>query len=388
LSSEQSSNTNQTSSRRHLDRREQRASLQTFREDLKRHVRQLSRGSSELIEQVRSVLNQVELYFPGDIEYARVVHNVGAESKTWAISSLLRDFESDQGLSTYVRQGRHREVLRRIWESGRHLAEMTLSIEHGQRRVARDMVRDFPALQLELARSSRPSRSVPDKIPDLLAQEADWAQVRLNEEAFTAGSDASALVLWKLALVAGYCWILPMVPGTISRNRAWRKERNEALAKELETLIRGSILERRWPIIKGALRAQAEKDYSGAIPVLLSQVEGVFTDALVIKKLAIPVPGERGKYHARGTDGKVKCGKRGKPVELEGLHQKLDHSWYDDEHRKYVKELVFNRLIQERNAVLHGGWVEYGKPWLSVHALLVLCALAVLVIDFETSNVA
>jgi hypothetical protein len=73
---------------------------------------------------------------------------------------------------------------------------------------------------------------------------------------------------------------------------------------------------RRWPIIQHGLKAHTERDYVLAIPALLTQVEGLLADLLVLRQ---EIQIQKGRVYALDSSGKPKLNKKGKQIEVRGL---------------------------------------------------------------------
>src|SRR5690606_8578329 len=118
-----------------------------------------------------------------------------------------------------------------------------------------------------------------------------------------------------------------------------------------------------------------------AIPTLLAQVEGMFTDALILKQLVVRV---NGKLCARDSSGNPKLDKNGKPVQLHGLGQKVNNS---DLRNEYLLEGLADfftaYLVSERNEIMHGSSISYNRAKLSIQLVLNVYLLAAEFADFE-----
>lgn len=142
-----------------------------------------------------------------------------------------------------------------------------------------------------------------------------------------------------------------------------------------------SVLSRRWRVIEQALIAHRNRHYAISIPTLLAQIEGIFTDALVLKGT---VKQDNGKLYARDPSGALKLNKNGDPIELHGLRLKVKHSDLQDEPLLHDLARFFtDYLVKGRNDILHGRIVDYDKAKLSVQLLLYTHLLAVEFADYE-----
>jgi len=219
-------------------------------------------------------------------------------------------------------------------------------------------------------------RHLPD--PSLFAERS-----RTIDAGFSALKDAGygfTAHRWDLPLVVEMGKLRIEVRGAIATNRFSAFVRDPEFSAGLQQVIEATpVFRRRWPIIVVALEAHRHRNYLLAIPTLLAQVEGCITDILVLRGEAVL---HRRRLHARGKDGKVKKGRDGKPVRLIGLDSKLAHSrWNGDEVLEAVSVLIADQLVGDRNEILHGRNVHYGKAKLSTQCILLLWVLALEVRD-------
>lgn len=219
-------------------------------------------------------------------------------------------------------------------------------------------------------------RHLPD--PSLFAERS-----RTIEAGFSALNDAGygfTAHRWDLPLVVEMGKLRIEVRDAVATNRFSAFVRDPEFSVGLQQVIEATpVFRRRWPIIAAGLEAHRHRNYLLAIPTLLAQVEGCITDILVLRGEAVL---HRGKLYARGKDGKAKKGHDGKPVRLRGLGSKLAHSrWNGDEVLEAVSVLIANQLVGDRNEILHGRDVNYGKAKLSTQCILLLWVLALEVRD-------
>ena len=145
--------------------------------------------------------------------------------------------------------------------------------------------------------------------------------------------------------------------------------------KDLEKLFEDSHLRSRWPALKQALLAHQSRQYYLSIPVFLAQAEGMFTDLLVLKKIAYKK--EKAIYALAG--GFPKRNKRGKLVRLDTLNQKTIHAKGHFEEDKFIEitvDAIVSRFVEVRNGVFHGKINNYGTAANSTKALLLVFTLA------------
>jgi hypothetical protein len=103
-------------------------------------------------------------------------------------------------------------------------------------------------------------------------------------------------------------------------------------------------------------------------------LEGVIADALILKGSVLRVGN---KLYAKGPDGKPKKDRNGKNIEVKGLGQLVTNSDYHNHPTLNLSvELLVDRLVSERNAILHGRRTSYSSAKLSMQVLLLLFIFA------------
>ena len=137
------------------------------------------------------------------------------------------------------------------------------------------------------------------------------------------------------------------------------------------------MLQQRWPIVEQALEANLNRNYLLSIPTLLAQVEGVLVDALVMNETLCV------------KDYKVYRKSNGK--ELNGLKQiakMVKQSEFQEDPRFLMfADYVIDNLTPERNYIMHGRKVDYGKASLSVKLVLYLWGLTTEISRYENPKV-
>ena len=141
---------------------------------------------------------------------------------------------------------------------------------------------------------------------------------------------------------------------------------------EFEALIcKSEIHKKRWKIIEKAYQLHTEGDYLASIPILLAQVEGVLRDTLALNDIVI-VQGR--KTYPKSNNGECEelfgLGELGKLVRERESELQNDLSF-----RPFATYILFV-LAPERNDILHGRVVDYGKPGLSARLILSISGLA------------
>jgi hypothetical protein len=141
------------------------------------------------------------------------------------------------------------------------------------------------------------------------------------------------------------------------------------------------VLKRRWRIIEIALAAHRRREYLLSIPPLFAQLEGTYTDLLILKEMAIRGLEKKGNKSRKklfvAEGGKYKLNSDKKRIKLDGLGQLVTQtSLKDDPDFKRVADCLSNQLAPKRNGILHGRVTAYEKAKYSVQALLLLLVLS------------
>jgi len=144
---------------------------------------------------------------------------------------------------------------------------------------------------------------------------------------------------------------------------------------ELEVSFACEILQKRWPIVRQGLLAHQSRQYILSIPVLLSQVEGIFTDLLVQRKLAYK---KRSNIYALNPDGSTKVNKKNERIKLDTLSQKTRHAKgkFEELFISATVDEIIEGIIPKRNSILHGKNIRYASAKLSTQTVLLLHYLA------------
>jgi hypothetical protein len=174
----------------------------------------------------------------------------------------------------------------------------------------------------------------------------------------------------------------PKVRHAAITNRVLALTRSAEFEEELRYgFEHSSLLRSRWEIVQLGLKSHCRREYLLSIPALLAQIEGILADMLVAESAVVR---RKGKLYAADTNGKIRRGKKGKEIEIHGLGQLVQNSrLQNDELLKGVASYIADRLVPERQPILHGRNVKYGSPKRSTQLLLVLWILAVELLDLE-----
>lgn len=203
----------------------------------------------------------------------------------------------------------------------------------------------------------------------------------LDEEGF---SFARSLVGVNLAVTLAQ--VPKQLRGAQATNRLLNFTKGEAFRVALEDRVIGSdVSKRRWEIIEKALGAHCSRAYILSVPALFSQMEGMFTDSMIMNGLAEI---RNNKLYALNSAGSPKLGKKGHRVRLTGLDSKTHHSPYQNNPilNKVVGALD-QALTGKRNGVLHGSDTAYGRAKLSTQLVLLVFILSTEILAFERGAV-
>jgi len=176
------------------------------------------------------------------------------------------------------------------------------------------------------------------------------------------------------------------VKGAQTTNLLLAFTKGESFRLALEDQVMGSdVSKRRWEIIEKALVAHSSRVYVLSVPALFAQVEGMFTDSMIINDLAEI---QNGRLYALDSAGIPKLDRNGDRVRLIGLGSKTQHSPYQN--HPILSEVVgalVQALTGQRNGVLHGSDTSYGRAKLSTQLMLLVFILATEIVAFEQATV-
>lgn len=181
--------------------------------------------------------------------------------------------------------------------------------------------------------------------------------------------------LWKNSFIKEFNDIPDQVSDAVVTNKLLSITRKESFYEELIDFFNdSSILKERKEIIDSAYTAHKNRNYLLSVPVLLTQIEGIINEMLILRGEAKLI---KGKFFARNKDGSLKLNKNNNPIKLTGLKWKIDHSKFkNDKILKEIANSISDKLIFERNEILHGQGVNLIKPKLSTKCLLIIFVLS------------
>ncbi len=355
-----------------------------------------------LLHTPRLGIEEVRAWNDAQLQQTAITWAEQREGPAWQLVEGLDPYDAfEQGFRAYFRdlsreigdrlKKVYTPVFEQITNSLRPFTEFQLSV--------------INAAQMSLASALSPSRiSLTDfvskmhieiKVGQLFSNLPDLFEIGrwIEDYARTADAlDIGGFPFLTFADLAGFVGIDKVdarIRNAVVTNRLSRLTRNDEFRTDLERLFNSSsVLKRRWPIVEKALLAHQERNYTVSIPTLLAQVEGTFTDALILMSLVVRV---NGKICERDSSGNPKLDKNGKPIQLRGLKGKVDllkrrlnASDLEDEYLLEALASFFTSyLISERNDIMHGKSISYGKAKLSIQLVLIIYQLAAEFVDFE-----
>ncbi|MCC6567536.1 MAG: hypothetical protein IT298_17400 [Chloroflexi bacterium] len=160
----------------------------------------------------------------------------------------------------------------------------------------------------------------------------------------------------------------------VTTNRLLRIARRQDFVDELNAkFTRSKTLARRRHIIKQAIQAHVERNYAISIPTLFAQIEGILTDAMVLKQLVVR---EKGEVFTKGAAGdkKLLASLSRKKQHLEKLNAEQILPALMDVVSSHVSPQT--DFVKARNAILHGSSISYDRAGLSVTLILIANYLA------------
>ena len=271
-----------------------------------------------------------------------------------------------------------RAAMLAVEEQGRLIRELTAAAGRQMEAISRSMTVGVPSS--DLVRSLPSAREIVE-VWQRHRLAIERGQKALDEEGF---SFAKSVVGMDLAVALS--GIPEQVRGAHATNRllAFTKGKPFGLALE-DQVTRSDVSRRRWAILEHAYAAHSCRAYVLSVPALFAQVEGLFTDSMIMNGLA-EIQG--GRVYALDSAGNPKLDQRGRRVELTGLGGKTQHSPYQNHAvlNDVVGSLV-QALIGKRNGVLHGSDTAYGRAKLSTQLVLLAFVLAMEILTFEEGRV-
>lgn len=295
-----------------------------------------------------------------------------AQSQSDMISKIVTDYNAGMAIaSPAIKQlTTQAESLSRIARAARPDPAVLEVLRQSQLRVVRtaELFNKNAALLAAQKLQVSAVRLI-DALPNI---RAIAARVQRDSEGHAVLDEAGFELIYHLAggaFAAELATVSPQVRGAVVTNKLLHLTKSEDFEATLSDVFRETpILQRRWPIMSQALQAHRRREYWVAIPALMSQLEGLIGDALVLKSTAKKV---RGKFYDLDKNGSVRLNKFAKPIELRGLVGKITKfNLADHELVQGVVDLLNAELATRRNLILHGSDVRYGTAKLSTQLLL------------------
>jgi len=220
------------------------------------------------------------------------------------------------------------------------------------------------------------------RLPNITDFIRAWEDLNEAADALDAAGYGFASDLMTVQFARAFIRVPSRVRAAVATNHLLRLTRQETFVDSIREVMEPSLmLKRRRSIVARALTAHQDRDYLVSIPLLLTQVEGAFTDMMILKRYALP---QGGKLYARNLHGGAKLDKRGKPIRLNGLGQLIDHA--DFTAHPAVQSLcdhLANAVVPARNGILHGRVTSYARAKLSTELALLVFMLSSELVAFE-----
>ena len=223
------------------------------------------------------------------------------------------------------------------------------------------------------------------RLPNITDFIKDWEDLIEAVDALDATGYGFASDLMTVQFARAFVRVPYRLRGAVATNHLRRLTSQETFVDSIQGLMEPSLmLQRRRSIVTRALRAHQDRDYLVSIPLLLTQVEGTFTDMMILKRYALP---KGGKLYARDLHGGAKLDKQGKPIRLNGLGQLINHADFTAHPAvQSLCEHLANAVVPTRNGILHGRVTSYARAKLSTELTLLVFMLSTELVAFETGD--
>ena len=265
-----------------------------------------------------------------------------------------------------------------VEEQGRLIRELAAAASRQIEAISRSLIVAIPTYDLV--------RGLPSAREIVELWERHKLAVAKGEKALDEEGFSFARSLVGVDLAVRLAQVPDQVRGAQTTNRLLAFTKGESFSLALEDRVTGSdVSKRRWEIIERALAAHSSRAYVLSVPALFAQVEGLFTDSMILNGLAEI---RNGRLYALDSAGIPKLDKNGRRVRLTGLAGKTSHSRYQNHPvlREVVGALV-QALTGKRNGVLHGSDTSYGRAKLSTQLVLLVFVLVTEILAFEHGQV-
>jgi hypothetical protein len=265
-----------------------------------------------------------------------------------------------------------------VEEQGRLIRELSAAASRQIEAISRSLSVAIPTYDLV--------RELPSAQEIVKAWERHKLAVAKGEKALDEEGFSFARSLVGVDLAVRLAQVPNQVRGAQTTNRLLAFTKSEPFRLALEDRVTCSeVAKRRWHIIEKALGAHSSRTYVLSVPALFAQVEGLFTDSMIMNGLAEI---RNSRLYALDSAGIPKLDKNGNRVRLTGLGSKTQHSPYQN--HPILSEIVgalVQSLTGKRNSVLHGSETSYGKAKLSTQLMLLVFILATEILAFEQATV-
>ncbi len=221
----------------------------------------------------------------------------------------------------------------------------------------------------------------PISVQTLIPQLPNWNQhigrlrsIRKGVEALDEAGYGYSYVLWEMQFFVDLSAIAPEDRTEKVTTELLSVTQGQELEDELrELFISSTSLKPRWDIVREGLADHRIGRFISSIPVLLPQIEGIFSDILVLKDAAMKINSKIFLKKSDGTQG----------GELKGLDNKISQVRVRTNLDKDVAAFASTYLAPDRNSILHGSDIAYGQAVKSVHLVLVLLCLVLTLREIE-----
>lgn len=312
------------------------------------------------------------------------------DNNKWILPEDMEFFEATQHayegyLEDYIQK--MQKVLEPVFDNIRNSLHQMVETVVGNLQANLNRIADSVRIEIPKIQVGRFFENLPD-FSQVAKQLETYSKAAKAANVLDEGGYRFLLHYWTLGDVSEFAGIDRLdtkIRNAVVTNKLLHMTRQAEFTQTLkESFQKSSILRRRWKVVEQALIAHKNRNYVLSIPTLLAQVEGMFTDALVLKGIVVRVKGE---LYANDGTGKPKLDTKGKPMKLHGLGQKVKHSDLQFEDiLKGLAEFFASRLVPERNSIMHGSYVTYDTAKLSLQLVLNIYLLAAEFVDFESER--
>lgn len=360
----------------------QQRSLATFKQRIISHVTETKKALQEMS---RQLFPDIQRRFAEMLRVATTFSPAvlqGINEFVWPVDHVTRAIreaviipkEQFAAIGRALSTDALRAAVLAVEEQGRLIRELSTAVSRQIEAISRSLVVTIPTY--DLVRGLPSVREIVD------AWERHKLAVAKGEKALTEKGFSFARSLVGVDLAVRLAQVPDQVRGAQITNRLLTFTKGKSFRLALADRVTGSdVSKRRWEIIEKALGAHCSRTYVLSVPALFAQVEGMFTDSMIMNGLAEI---RSSRLYALDSAGTPKLDRKGHRVRLTGLASKTQHSPYQN--HPILSEVVgalVQALTGQRNSVLHGSETSYGKAKLSTQLMLLVFILATEILAFE-----